>query len=177
MLSKLTDYYSKRNGRERAMLWCAVGVAFLLWFSSEMRSCSALSSEISSLSSKKKVALSTIEQEPMIRRELDDVLKTFDTSKTLSPISLQIAVENCARRAELSYSLSNAATKDAGRFKINTITLSCQRGALKNLADFESGMQALEPYVMFSRASLDGNSAGEVSAKYEISSFEFNAEK
>lgn len=173
MLSKLLDYYAKRNKRERVMFWCVVCIVLLFWLSAEMKGCSRLNSEISELSAKKKLALAAIEQAPIIKRELDDILKTFDKTKTLSPVALQIAVENCARKAELVYSLSAVSTKDAGRFKINTITLSCQRGELKNLADFENEMRLLEPYVMFTRASFDGNSAGEVAAKYEISSFEF----
>ena len=38
-------------------------------------------------------------------------------------------------------------------------------------------MRKLEPYATFSKAVFDGNSEGEISAKYEISSFEFGSQK
>lgn len=172
MFAKISAFYAKRNSREKAMLWCIIlGVAFA-WMSSQMKANSKLNAEISDYTTKIKVAKTAIAQEPIIKKELEDVLKAFDSSKTLSAVSLQIAVENCARNAGLVYSLSNASTKDAGRFNINSISLSCQKGALKNLAAFEWEMRQIEPYVMFAKSSIEGSNSGEVSAKYEIISFE-----
>lgn len=172
MFAKISAFYAKRNSREKMMLWCIIFAVAFTWLSSQIKTNSRLNAEISDYTTKIKVAKTTIAQEPTIKKELEDVLKTFDSSKTLSAVSLQIAVENCARTAGLSYSLSNTSTKDAGRFSINSISLSCQKGVLKNLAAFEWEMRQIEPYVMFAKASIEGSNSGDVSAKYEIISFE-----
>ena len=172
MFSGVLGFYKRRNPRERAMLWCIVFAVAAAWLTSQTKSCSRLDAEIADLKAKNKTAHAAVAQGPFIKKELDAILKTFDSSKALSSVALQIAVEDCARKAGLVYSLSNAATKDAGRFKINTISMSCQRGQLKNLAAFEWELLRYEPYIMLSRASFEGSPSGEVSAKYEISSFE-----
>ena len=173
MRAKFLNYYKARNARERVMIWCVVAAVAAVWTSSVLSNYSRVKKEDSELSGKLNAAKVAISMGPEIHAELDSILKTFDPKKTLSAVALQIAAEECARKADLTYSLSGTAAKSAGRFKINTITLSCQKGALKNLAAFEEYLREKEPYVMISRASLEGGNTGDVSAKYEISSFEF----
>ncbi len=172
MLSKIATFYAKRNKRERVMLWCILFCAMFAWLSSQIKCGSRLNGEIAELTSKIKLAKSVVGQAPVIEKELNDILETFDTSKTLTSAALQIAVEERAMKASLDYSLSSVSTKEVGRFKINSISLSARRGQLKNLAAFEWEMRSLEPYIMFSRATFEGVASGEVSAKYEISAVE-----
>ncbi len=154
------------------MLWCILLFAIFAWVSSQIKYGSRLNAEISELTSKIKLAKAVVAQSPIIEKELNDILETFDTSKTLSSAALQIAVEERAMKSGLEYSLSSVTTKEVGRFKINSISLSARRGQLKNFAAFEWEMRTLEPYIMFSKASYDGAATGEVSAKYEISAVE-----
>ncbi|MFR6033156.1 MAG: hypothetical protein ACLUKN_08275 [Bacilli bacterium] len=56
-------------------------------------------------------------------------------------------MEKCATEAELTYSLSSAETKDAGKFKIHTITLSSQKKRFKAILKVRRKIAELEPYV------------------------------
>ena len=165
---KFSAWYAKKNRCERAMLLCTLCVAAVLWLSSEISDCSALNAEFARLSVSKKVSKTAADCEPVLRGELDELLKKFDSKRKISPVSLQIAVENCARLAGLSYSLSNVSQSDAGSFSIYVITLSCRRAELKSLADFERAMRALEPHIGIVSAVFDGSATGEVGAKYTI---------
>ena len=165
---KFSAWYAKKNRCERAMLLCTLCVAAVLWLSSEISDCSALNAEFAWLSVSKKVSKTAADCEPVLRGELDELLKKFDSKRKISPVSLQIAVENCARSAGLSYSLSNVSQSDAGSFSVYVITLSCRRAELKSLADFERAMRALEPHIGIVSAVFDGSATGEVGAKYTI---------
>ena len=74
MFTKISAFYAKRNSREKAMLWCIIlGVAFA-WMSSQMKTNSKLNAEISDYTTKIKIAKTAIAQEPIIKKELEDVL-------------------------------------------------------------------------------------------------------
>ena len=162
MFKKLAQFYKSRNRRERIMLACVVAGIFLVWLTMLSSKNSEVSSEIQRLNSRA----------PEIQAELEKIRKVFDSSKTVSAVNLQIAVEKCATEAELTYSLSSAETKDAGKFKIHTITLSSQKSDLKQYSKFEEKIAELEPYVTLARVLFDGDGKGGVTAKYTINSFE-----
>ena len=173
----MKKFFDKLNPRERLLLCCVASVAVFGWLSFLTRGFARADSERSTLAARIKTAKTVVGMSGEISRELDGILASFDVNKTLAPLALQLETEKCARAAALEYSLSNVSERDAGRFKINTITLSCRRADLGKLADFEAEMRKLEPYATFSKAVFDGNSEGEISAKYEISSFEFGSQK
>ena len=172
MFKKLAQFYKSRNRRERIMLACVVAGIFLVWLTMLSSKNSEVSSEIQRLNSRKAIAETAIARAPEIQAELEKIRKVFDSSKSVSAVNLQIAVEKCATEAELTYSLSSAETKDAGKFKIHTITLSSQKSDLKQYSKFEEKIAELEPYVTLARVLFDGDGKGGVTAKYTINSFE-----
>lgn len=174
MLKKLAQFYKSRNRRERIMLACVIAGIFLVWATMLSSRNAEISAQIQRLNSRKAIAETAIARAPEIQAELDKIKKIFDSSKTVSAVNLQIAVENCAREAGLTYSLSSSETKDAGNFKIHTITLSSQKSDLKQYSKFEEKICELEPYVTLSRVLFDGDGKGGVTAKYTINSFELS---
>ena len=172
MFKKIAQFYKSRNRRERIMLVCVVAGAALVWFTMLSSKNSELSGEIQKLKSRKTIAETVIARAQEIQAELEKIRKIFDVSKTVSAVNLQITVENCAKEAELVYSLSSAETKDAGKFKIHTITLSSQKNDLKQYSKFEEKIAEFEPYVTLARVIFDGDGKGGVTAKYTINSFE-----
>ena len=78
----------------------------------------------------------------------------------------------CIRDSDIQYTLSNASTKDAGKFKLHTISINFPKNSLKAFATFENAIAKFEPYITISRVNFDGDGNGGVVARYNVSSFE-----
>ena len=155
------------------MILCVLAALAGVWYSLLSQKSESVSDELAQLSKRELVAKTAMDKAPEIKAELERIQKAFDKSKTLNATDLQITAEECARNAGFMCTLSSSTTKDAGKFKINTITLSGQKVPLKTCSDFEKEIRLREPYIAISKASFDGDGKGAVNARYLISSFSF----
>ena len=170
ILQKAALWYRARNRRERIMVVSVGAILLLIWFTGLAESSAALSAKRDAVENKLRVAEMVVAQGPSVQKRFEDMSKIFDAKKTIGAMSLQVRVEECARAAGLGASLSAVSTKDSGDFTIHSINVNCQKMTLATLAKFEREIDKLAPYLVFSRASFDGD--GLVNAAYVISSFE-----
>ena len=177
LFGKARFWYESKSARERFMILGVAWILLFLWFTALSGKTRHLFGASAGLDKREELARLVISQSPKIQKKLDNCLKKFDPSRTVSSINLQIFSENCAQDADLSYSLSSITTNDAGRFKINNLTLSCSKASMASLAKFEDRLSEYEPYISVSKALFDGDSKGNASARYSISSFEFAPEE
>ncbi len=172
MFAKITAFYRSRNRRERFMLLAMVFFAAAIWFTFLMDKGKKLSAEKEALEQRLASADFIISKGPQIQAELDKISGVIDPAKTYNALALQIAIEECARTADIQYTLSNASTKDAGKFKLHTISINFPKNSLKAFATFENAIAKYEPYITISRVNFDGDGNGGVTARYNVSSFE-----
>lgn len=171
-MDKLKLWYAKRNPRERAMLAVTLASLLAMWALSQWRVSADLSEKKRALTSRLETARAVLGRAPEIEKRYRRMREVFDPSKCVGAISLQVAVEECAKQSGLSLALSAASSKPSGDFDIHSINAACPLASLPMLAKFEAKIKERAPYLSVTKAGYERRDNGNVAASYSISSFE-----
>ncbi len=154
------------------MLMTILASLLAMWALDQWHSSAYISEKRSELTSHLETAKAVLNQAPEIEKRYERMRKVFDPTKCVGAISLQVAVEECAKQSGLSATLSTASTKPSGDFNIHSISANCPVASLPTLAKFEAKIKENAPYLSITRVSYEKRDNGDVAAAYSISSFE-----
>ena len=172
MFSKIKNYFASKTAREKFLLLALIWTALFIWFSSLSKEQRSVSENAETLESKIQTANVAISQLPAAENKLQEARAGVDEAKTVS--DLRVEVEKILSSGGFSnYSMSFAPDSQMPKMTVHTVSLSLQRDTISHLISLEQAIMARAPYIFLKSAELTADSKGQMSARYEISSFEF----
>lgn len=172
MLSKIRNYFASKTKREKILLLALAWTALFIWFFSLSKRQSALGEKIDSLNAQIESANLAIAQKPNAEIKLREARALIDESKIVK--DLRVEAEKILKTGGFSnFSMSFAPDTVMPKMTVRTLGLSLQRDTISHLIAFEQEVLKLAPYMFFKSAEFTADSKGQMSARYEISSFEF----
>lgn len=172
MLSKIRNYFASKTKREKVLLLVLVWTALFIWFFSLVKTQSAVSEKTRSLNAQIESANLTIAQKSNAESKLVEARALIDEAKIVK--DLRVEVEKILTAGGFSnFSMSFAPDASMPKMTVRTLSLSLQRDTISHLIAFEQEILKRAPYMFFKSAEFTADSKGQMSARYEISSFEF----
>ncbi len=172
MFERIYRFYASKTPRERAMLMALAWVAVCVWWWWLSGKQADLSARAEMLESKIAAAEMMISQKPAAEKKLAEARSQLDEKKTVS--DLRVELEGILKAGKFgSYSLSFAPDQAAGKMTVRTANVGVQKTDMDSLIAFEKSVLAKAPYVSVKSAEFTSDGKGVMSARYEITSFEF----
>ncbi|MBO7521556.1 MAG: hypothetical protein J6T16_04880, partial [Opitutales bacterium] len=168
----IKNYFASKTPREKILVLALVWTALFIWFSSAAKRQKSSSLAYGSLESKIQAANIAIAQTSAAESKLQEARAGVDQSKTIA--DLRVEVEKLLNSGGFSnFSMSFAPDQIMPQMEVRTVSLSLQRDTLSHFIAFEQSVLARAPYMFFKSAEFTADSKGQLSARYEISSFDF----
>lgn len=172
MLSKILNYFASKTRREKILLLALVWTALFIWLFSLAKEQSSTGEKTDSLKARIEAANLAIAQKPNAEVKLVEARALIDEAKIVK--DLRVEVEKILKSGGFSnFSMSFAPDTVMPKMTVRTLSLSLQRDTISHLIAFEREILKLAPYMFFKSAEFTADSKGQMSARYEISSFEF----
>lgn len=172
MFAKIQTYFTSKTKREKILLLSLIWTALLIWFFSLAKNQSAISNKIETLETQIESANLAIEQKPNAQRKLQEARASIDETKIIK--DLRVEVEQILNAGGFSnFSMSFVPDTFMPKMTVRTLSLSLQRDTIAHLIAFEQEILKRAPYMFFKSAEFTADSKAQMSARYEISSFEF----
>lgn len=172
MLKKLKHFYDAKSPRERVLVFLLIWTALIIWFSSTISTQREISQKSGELVSDIESSELLISQKSSIEDRLQKARSNFDNSKLIE--DLRVEVENIMKEQGIAnFGMTFAPNKDSAKMTIFTLNLAVQRETLEKLASLENEFAKRAPYLSLKSAELSSDGKGAMSARYEITSFEF----
>ena len=172
MFSKIKEYFASKTPREKVLLVSLAWMALLIWFSSALKRQNLSSAAADTMESKIQAANLAISQGAAAENKLQEARAGVDQSKTVA--DLRVEVEKLLNAGGFSnFNMSFAPDEAMPKMVVRTISLSLPRDTISHFISFEQSVLARAPYMFFKSAEFTADSKGQLSARYEISSFDF----
>ena len=171
---KIRRLFFQLSVREQFLLLAILGVLLLWWLSSELGEWRGYTTNHDSQLFQLKEQSLWIDDRERIEAELQQALRELDSDKTYSASELTGRVDDLARAAGLSYSISNQRTDASEDFNAHAVRISIRRAGLRPIMEFCSQLQQEAPYLVIDSMNLSANrsSPTEHDATFILSSFE-----
>lgn len=172
MLRKLKKFYDSKTPREKVLLFLLLWTFVAIWFSYTISTQRRLSGEKSDLLAKIESAELLISQKQSVEKNLQSQKSKFDDSKIIG--DLRVEIEKIMRAQGIAnFGMAFAPEQKSDKMTIYTLNLSVQREGMEKLVALEKEFAKLAPYLSVKSAELSSDGKGVMSARYEVTSFEF----
>lgn len=173
-MQKIKNFYLSKSARERVMLMLLVWVFALVWLSYSI----SWQKEISEASDNLKLDIETAESLIMNKetfaKNLANAGESLDPSKAVSDLAEEVErmlMDVKAGQKAMSFD----ADKITPKMTVKTLRLSLANTSMRELVKLEKKILERSPYMSLSKADFSSDTKGNMSARYEISSFIFNS--
>ncbi len=98
-----------------------------------------------------------IKNEKHVQDNLTKVLQWIDPKKTFTGTQFACKIEELARKAELTYSMTSPKTREGDIFDAHTLQLHCENASLQTLILFEKYVYQTKPYIGLEKVRIRAN--------------------
>lgn len=98
-----------------------------------------------------------IKNEKRVQDNLVKVLQWIDPQKTFTGTQFAGKIEEFARKAGLTYSMTSPKTREGDIFDAHTLQLHCENASLKTLIEFEQLVYQTKPYIGLEKIRIRAN--------------------
>ena len=154
---KLLNCLSKRNGREKFLIFMLLSVVAFFWISSCVQQGTSLLEDWQAVSKKTEKQLFWIKNKETVHGNLEKVLSSIDPAKSLSGAAFSGEVETLICPYKVSYSMDSPSTRREDMFDAHTLQLHCENITMEDLIAFEKGVYGRKPYLSLEKIKLRAN--------------------
>ena len=130
---KLLNCLSKRNGREKFLIFMLLSVVAFFWISNCVQQATGLLEDWQTVSKKTEKQLFWIKNKETVHGNLEKVLSSIDPAKSLSGAAFSGEVETLIRPYKASYSMDSPSTRREDMFDAHTLQLHCENITMEDL--------------------------------------------